>query len=109
MHNFAPFLGEVNGDRANYKYGVILGEKRVYGSCDIEINFKTKTAEPAPNVRGDIARIYLYMSDRYGTRLSKQQRKLMLDWSKQDPVDAWERRKSSRIMRAQGKVNEYIH
>jgi len=49
------------------------------------------------------------MSDRYGTRLSKQQRKLMLDWSKQDPVDAWERRKSSRIMRAQGKVNEYIH
>lgn len=108
MHNLVPAVGEVNGDRSNYKYGMIPDEKRAYGQCDVEIDFKAKIAEPAPNLRGDIARIYLYMSDRYGTRLSSQQRKLMLAWSKQDPVDAWERRKNLKVVRTQGNANKYI-
>ena len=109
MHNLVPAVGEVNGDRSNYKYGIITGEKRAYGQCDVEIDFKARTAEPAPNIRGDIARIYLYMTDRYGTRLSKQQRKLMLVWSKQDPIDAWERKKNKMVLNIQKNINKYVH
>ncbi len=108
MHNLVPAVGEVNGDRSNYKYGMVPGEKHAYGSCDVEINFKTKTAEPAPNVRGDIARTYLYMSDRYGTRLSTQQRKLMQAWNKQDPIDTWEKKKNENVERVQGNGNHFI-
>ncbi len=109
MHNLVPAVGEVNGDRSNYKFGMIPGEKRAYGQCDVEIEFKAKIAEPPPNVRGDIARTYLYMSDRYSTRLSKQQRRLMQAWSKQDPVDDWERKKNKMVLNIQKNINKYVH
>ena len=108
MHNLVPAIGEVNGDRSNYKFGMISGEKRSYGQCDVEINFKAKRAEPTPEIRGDIARIYFYMSDRYGVNLSKQQTKLMKSWAKQDPVDAWERERNLRIKRVQGHGNPFV-
>ena len=65
MYNLVPAVGEVNGDRSNFKFGMIDGEKRAYGQCDVEIDFKARKAEPKPSIRGDIARIYFYMSDRY--------------------------------------------
>ncbi len=108
MHNLVPAIGEVNGDRSNYKFGMISGEKRVYGQCDVEINFKAKRAEPTPEIRGNIARIYFYMSDRYGVNLSKQQTKLMKSWAKQDPVDAWERERNLRIKKVQGHGNPFV-
>ena len=108
MHNLVPAVGEVNGDRSNYKYGIISGENRAYGQCDVEVNFKARVAEPTADIRGNNARTYLYMSDRYGTRLSKQQRQLMLAWSKQDPVDAWERKKNLRVLKTQGNGNAFI-
>jgi len=108
MHNLVPAVGEVNGDRSNYKYGMIEGEPRVYGSCDAEVNFKDKRFEPAPNTRGNIARTYFYMSERYNIRLSKQQRKLFEAWGKLDPVSEWERTKNKRIEYIQGNVNPYI-
>ena len=108
MYNLVPAVGEVNGDRSNFKYGMIIGEKRAYGQCDIEINFKSKITEPEPSIRGDIARIYFYMSDRYKVKLSKQQRQLMNAWAKQDPVDAWERERSKRIGKIQGNINRFV-
>lgn len=101
MMNLVPAIGEVNGDRSNFKYGMIEGEPRIYGQCDFEVDFKAKVAEPAPNIRGDIARIYFYMSDTYKINLSKQQRQLMEAWDKADPVDEWERERNERI-RGQG-------
>lgn len=108
MHNLVPAVGEVNGDRSNYKFGIIAGEKRSYGKCDVEVDFKAKRAEPAPDIRGEIARTYSYMSDRYNIRLSKQQRKLMQAWDKQDPVSKWERTRNKRIGKVQGNLNPYI-
>lgn len=108
MHNLVPAVGEINGDRSNFKYGMIEGEARVYGSCDAEVNFKAKRFEPTEQVRGDIARIYLYMSDQYKVRLSKQQRRLMEAWSKSDPVSEWERERNKRISSIQGNSNPYI-
>ena len=108
LHNLVPAIGEVNGDRSNYKFGMLEGEKRAYGSCDIEINFKAKRVEPHPGIRGDIARIYFYMTDEYNLKTSRQQIQLFSAWSKYDPVDDWEREKNKKVKAIQGKGNPFI-
>ncbi|MEH6347762.1 MAG: endonuclease [Bermanella sp.] len=108
MYNLVPAVGEVNGDRSNFKFGMIDGEKRAYGQCDVEIDFKARKVEPKPSIRGDIARIYFYMSEKYRVKLSKQQRQLMSTWDKKDPIDAWERERNLRIKKIQGNKNRYV-
>jgi len=100
LHNLVPAVGEVNGDRSNYRFGMLEGEMRRYGSCDFEVEFKQRTVEPAAHIRGDIARIYFYMRATYGIRLSKQQRRLFEIWDRQDPEDEWERERKRRIAKA---------
>ncbi|WP_086480419.1 endonuclease [Oceanospirillum sanctuarii] len=102
LMNLVPAVGELNGDRSNYKFGMIPGEPRAYGRCDFEVDFKGKTAEPPENVRGDIARIYFYMRDTYGLQISRQQRQLLEAWNRQDPESDWERERKRRIEKLQG-------
>lgn len=108
MHNLVPAIGEVNGDRSNFHFAQMEGEPRRYGRCDFEVDFKRRRAEPAPAVRGDIARIYFYMQSEYGFRLSKQQRRLLESWHRSDPVDAWERTRDRRIEKIQGNRNPWV-
>ena len=108
MHNLVPAIGEVNADRSNFRFAADLPKKGMYGNCEFEVNFKDRRAYPRKEIRGDIARIYLYMSDKYNINLSNQERKLMEAWNKQDPVDEWERIKNKRVTKIQGNSNPYI-
>lgn len=108
LHNLVPSVGEVNGNRGNFSFAMLPGEPRLYGACDFEVDFKARKAEPAPNVRGDIARIYFYMRDRYGLKLSKQNTQLFQAWSKVDPVDSWEIERDRRISAIQGSSNPFV-
>ena len=108
LHNLVPAIGEVNGDRSNFQFGMIEGEKRVYGSCDAEVDFKARVFEPKPEVRGDIARVYFYMAGRYKVRLSKQQRQLLEAWAKSDPVSKEETQRNAVIAAYQGNGNPFI-
>lgn len=110
LHNLVPAIGEVNMDRSNYRFTSFedAGVKSVYGKCDIRIDFKGKRVAPPDNVKGDIARTYLYMSDRYKIKLSDGQRKMFEAWNKTDPVDKWEIEKNKRIKIVQGNSNPYI-
>ncbi len=108
LHNLQPAVGELNGDRSNYRFAMLEGEPRVYGQCDFEVNFKGKKTEPPPNVRGDIARTYFYMSDRYKLKLSKSQKKMLDAWNRSDPVDAWERQRNEAIKAIQGNANGFV-
>ncbi|MCP5426563.1 MAG: endonuclease [Gammaproteobacteria bacterium] len=108
LMNLYPAVGEVNGDRSNYNWGMIPGERRDYGRCDIEVDSSIRRAEPPDAVMGDIARVMFYMSDTYGFRLSQQDQQLYTAWSRQDPPDAWEIERDRRIKAIQGKGNRFI-
>ncbi|MCK5896698.1 MAG: endonuclease [Cocleimonas sp.] len=108
MHNLVPAIGEMNGDRSNFKFGMIEGEHRKYGSVDFEIDFKSRTVEPPSYVKGNIARIYFYMREKYGIRISKKQTKLFNAWDKTDPVDNQEKLRNKLINKVQGNYNKYV-
>lgn len=105
LMNLVPAIGEVNGDRSNYKFSMIESEERKYGACDFEIykNKKTKirVAEPPKNSRGDIARIYFYMQDKYGLEFTDETFYLMKYWNEIDPIDEWEKERIRRILEIQ--------
>ncbi|HET6521331.1 MAG TPA: endonuclease, partial [Geminicoccaceae bacterium] len=52
LHNLWPSVGEVNADRSNFRFGMIEGEPRAYGSCDFEVDGGLRRAEPRPEIRG---------------------------------------------------------
>ena len=86
---------------------MIAGEKREFGACDVEI--AEGRIEPRPDIRGDVARTYLYMDWAYGHGLvSESSRKLLEAWGKEDPVDAWEQERARRIERLQRNTNLFI-
>ena len=108
LFNLTPAIGEVNGDRSNYGFGVLPSTPNMYGQCDFKVNFKQRTAEPPAAKRGKIARIYLYMAARYKLKLSKQDKQLYTAWNKMYPVTAWEKERNERISRVQGWSNPYV-
>lgn len=97
LHNLAPAIGEINGNRSNYSFAMLEGEPRVYGACDFEVGFKGRKAEPRAEIRGNIARIYWYMHDTYGLRISGKQQRLFEVWDKLGPVDEWEVERKVRV------------
>ena len=108
MFNLYPAIGEVNGRRSNYLMAIIEGEKREFGKCDVEI--KSRKVEPREEIRGEIARTYLYMDSVYPGRgiISKKNRKLFDAWDQSDPVDEWECERAKRIEKIQGNRNEVV-
>ncbi|MBH24676.1 MAG: endonuclease I [Myxococcales bacterium] len=108
LYNLRPAIGEVNGDRSDKEVGLVSGEPRVYGACDVEIT--KDTVEPREAIRGDVARTYLYMNQAYpGTlSLTDEQKAMFEAWSSNDPPDAWERKWADRVEELQGNRNPFI-
>lgn len=97
MMNLVPAIGELNGDRSNYRYGANEPKIGQYGRCNFEVDFEANRVYVRPEIRGDIARIYFYMSEKYNINLSKQERQMMEAWNKLDPIDEWEEERIKRI------------
>jgi len=108
LHNLVPSVGEINGDRSNYQYGLVEGEPRAYGGCDFELDGDPKKAEPKEEIRGDIARIWFYMIDSYQVPISEERLSMLREWSASDPVDSWEKERNKRIKAIQGNGNPYV-
>lgn len=110
MHNLVPAIGEVNQLRSNYNMTNIFGEKRNFGSCDLEIyNYQI---EPASHKKGNVARIYKYMNASYpefNIISTPQEQNLFDSWDKSDPVDTAECKREQAIFKIQGNHNNYIY
>ena len=107
--NLVPAVGEVNGDRSNYPFSAWSRQPRlVYGQCRTVVDFGMKRVQPREEVRGRVARIQLYMHERYGLRMSAQDRQLFCAWSRENPVDEWETERNQRIEAIQGSGNGFV-
>jgi len=106
--NLVPSVGEVNGDRLDYLFGMIDGEARNYGQCDMEIDTARDIAEPPAFRRGDIGRIWAYMSKAYGLALPRDRAELYRDWILQDPVSREEILINQAISRKGHRPNPFV-
>lgn len=107
LHNLVPAVGMINGRRSNHNWGMVPGGTR-YGGCEILIDAGIRRVQPPAAVRGDIARVMLYMQDTYGFQLSRADRQLFAAWHNSDPPDAWEIERDRRIAREQDRGNRYV-
>jgi len=108
LHNLVPAIGQVNGDRLNHPYGIVDGEPRNYGSCDFEVGGTPKIVEPHLYIRGNAARIWLYMSDTWEIPLTQEEMEMFRDWDTADPVGKWEKIRNGRIEGIQGNTNPFV-
>lgn len=108
LFNLKPAIGEVNGDRANFAFAELPAQPPQYGACPFKVDFQAQLAEPRAQVRGDIARIYFYMADKYALALPKSQQLLLIRWHQDDPVDDRERLLNRRIAQQMGHPNYFV-
>lgn len=108
MHNLAPSVGEANADRSNFRFGVVPGEPTQYGACRFEVDSKQRVVEPRDEIKGQIARVYFYMHDRYNLRMSDSQQQLYMAWNKTYPVSGWELERDHRIAARMGHSNPFV-
>nr|WP_314485253.1 endonuclease [uncultured Pseudomonas sp.] len=108
LFNLYPAVGEVNGDRSNFNYGMVSGNDGEYGQCTTKVDFAQRAAEPRDEVKGLVARTTFYMFDRYRLNMSRQQQQLLMAWDKQHPVSAWEKERDRRIAAIMGHANPFV-
>ena len=108
LFNLYPSVGEVNGDRSNFQYGMAAGVPQQYGACTTRIDFSGEAAEPRDEVKGLVARSTFYMYDRYGLSMSRQQQQLLMAWNRQYPVSAGERQWERRTAAVMGHGNPFV-
>ncbi|QYJ88120.1 endonuclease [Shewanella mesophila] len=108
LHNLVPAIGEVNGDRSNYRFSQWNAHPNQYGQCAMVVDFKSRKVEPPSYTRGKIARTYLYMQQAYGLQIAKSQLKLFKAWDKTYPVDTIECQRDLAIANRQGNHNPFV-
>jgi deoxyribonuclease-1 len=108
MHNLFPAVGELNADRSNFRFDFEIAKPSKYGACEFDVNFKQRRAKVREEIRGVIARDYLYFNKKHKMKLSKQEMKKYQSWNRQYPPDAWEIERNKRITKKQGNSNEFI-
>jgi deoxyribonuclease-1 len=109
LFNLVPAVEEIVHDRAGYPFAEIEGEQRMYGRCDFEVDEGESEVEPPDDVRGDVARIYLYMDRTYpdALALTPLQRRRFEQWTEADPPDDPERQRAAAIAERQGLPNPW--
>lgn len=107
-HNLHIAIGEVNADRSNFSFAMLPWVGKQHGQCDVKVDFKGRAVEPRNEVKGQIARIYFYMHDRYNLSMSRQQQQLFMAWDKQFPVTESELERDRRISKIAGNSNPFV-
>ena len=119
LHHIRPSDASLNSSRGNKKYGNATGGTAKYGNNPAKGvlgGYSDGTYfEPLDHVKGDVARIILYVWIRWGsswgaTDVTKvfQSVDVLLSWCKLDPVDTWELGRNEVVQDIQGNRNVFI-
>jgi deoxyribonuclease-1 len=107
LHNLVPSLGQVNALRGDDRYADLPDDTSDFGACPIEDS--RGLFEPPDCKKGDVARIWLYMSLQHGVDVSEAERNMFLQWTHDDPVSRWEKRREARVAALTGIANPFVH
>lgn len=116
LHHLRPSDSTVNSTRSNLPYGEVTDGTAVYrggsGSGGSLAGYKNSNYyEPLDGVKGDAARILLYVYVRWGeANLTDviQSVDVLLSWIELDPVDTWEMGRNDATETIQGNRNVFI-
>ena len=72
LFNLYPSVGELNGYRSNFQFGIVTGIAPQYGACPTRVDFNDRSAEPRDDVKRLLARFTFHIYDRYGLSMSRQ-------------------------------------
>lgn len=115
IHHLAPTFSVPNGRRGSNKFAMVYGP--VY-STSAGSKASKDAFEPTDESKGNVARAMLYFVVRYHDRNIRQGMNyaafwsatvpLLLEWNRQDPPDAAERRRNDLVEGFQGNRNPFI-
>ena len=113
LHHLRPADPVVNSTRNNKPYGNVTGGTTVKRSSTGSVAgaYSSTYYEPVDSVKGDVARILMYVYVRWGeTNLTDviQSTSVLLDWMQLDPVDNWEMSRNDIIQSIEGNRNVFI-
>ena len=119
LHHVRPSDASVNSSRGNKKYGDVNGGNKTTGNNPAKGylgGYSNATYfEPLDNVKGDVARICLYVYVRWGSNWGAdsitevfQSVDVLLEWMALDPVDTWEMGRNEVVEKIQGNRNVFI-
>ncbi len=120
LHHIRPDNVKTNSTRGNKKYGNVTNGSQAYGDTLVNSmsggTYNTTYFEPFDDVKGDVARICLYMYVRYGADWNGcssitnifQSIDVLLEWCELDPVDTWELGRNEVVAAYQGNRNVFI-
>lgn len=102
--NLRPAVGTINAARSNKPFAEsISGTKETtYNGNGKRMIISSRVAIPDASLRGDIARVALYMQKTYGATYSKRQLSLFKKWDAEDPESEEEKALANRINSIQG-------
>ena len=120
LHHIRPDDNKTNGTRGNNKFGEVSNGSAVTGSSTVGSLTGGYVGggymEPHDNVKGDVARICLYVMVRWGGEYTQcsnittvfQSVDVLLAWCALDPVDTWEMGRNEVVQKIQGNRNVFI-
>lgn len=108
MYNLYPAIGAVNYLRAHFSPTQFAPrQKNTFGACAMKISHNKM--EPPDEVKGLIARTYLYMQAVYPRySIGEPAESVLKAWAKKYPVTKWECVRAYRIEKVQGNANNFV-
>lgn len=133
IHHLRPALNTYNSTRGNTPYGIIEDKSTAKRLGDTD-NFYTSTVfEPSDEIKGDVARVLMYVYTRYSNTLSSSENELgargdlkisnvvytsentdtaawnlLLSWNELDPVNHLEMERNNNAQGIEGNRNVFI-
>ena len=104
LFNLIPVVSAISKKHEGKPFGDIKKPKKLVGKVKIDDNY----IEPPDEVKGDIARVYLYMDQRYSLQLTTDEKEMFLRWHNLDAVDQRECDMAKIIMKVQGSSNRLL-
>ena len=117
LHHIRPSESKTNSTRGNKKYGNVNSGSTATGNLSGMSGgtYAGNYYEPLDNVKGDVARICLYVYVRWGSSWGAdsitevfQSVDVLLEWCEMDPVDTWEMGRNEVVAAYQGNRNVFI-